>query len=134
MDPAHTDPELRDWLRWAEEEGKVPAFVRTVAEAARMACIPDYLLLRPVLIELKRQHPEPPRGPDALDDPELARWLQWATRGGNVPSFVLALVEAAICACAGDYALLRPVLIELKRRHPEGQGRQAVETPTAFTG
>jgi hypothetical protein len=37
-------------------------FVRTVAEAARMACSPDYVLLRPVLLELKRRHPEPEPG------------------------------------------------------------------------
>jgi hypothetical protein len=48
-------------------------FVRTVAEAARMSCIPDYVLLRPVLVELKRQYPEPPPGQGALDDPELAQ-------------------------------------------------------------
>jgi len=33
-------------------------FVRTVAEAALMACSPDYVLLRPVLVELKRPYPE----------------------------------------------------------------------------
>jgi len=33
-------------------------FVRTVAEAALLACIPDYELLRPMLLELKRRHPE----------------------------------------------------------------------------
>ena len=58
MDSANTDPELRQWLRWALEGGKVPVFVRTVAEAALLACIPDYLLLRPVLLELKRRYPE----------------------------------------------------------------------------
>ena len=56
-DSAHTDPELRDWLRWASERGNTPTFVRTVAEAAFIACIPDYLLLRPVLVELKRRYP-----------------------------------------------------------------------------
>ena len=35
-----------------------PAFVRTVAEAALIACLPDYELLRPVLLELKRRYPE----------------------------------------------------------------------------
>ena len=54
---AYTDPELRDWLRWASEGGKVPSFVRTVAGAALIACSPDYVLLRPVLIDLKRRHP-----------------------------------------------------------------------------
>jgi hypothetical protein len=58
MISANTDPELRQWLRWAFECGKVPMFVRTVAEAALLACSPDYALLRPVLLELKRRHPE----------------------------------------------------------------------------
>ena len=58
MDTAHTDPELSQWLRWASEGGKTPMFVRTVAEAALMACSPDYALLRPVLVELKRRYPE----------------------------------------------------------------------------
>ena len=58
MDSANTDPELRTWLRWASEQRNTPAFVHAVAEAARMACIPDYLLLCPVLLELKRRCPE----------------------------------------------------------------------------
>jgi hypothetical protein len=62
--------------------------VCTVAEAAIAAVMPDYLLLRPVLLELKRQNPEPEHGPAALDDPELRGWLCWASEGGNVPSFV----------------------------------------------
>ena len=33
-------------------------FVRTVAEAALIAYLPDYEMLRPVLLELKRRHPE----------------------------------------------------------------------------
>jgi hypothetical protein len=94
-------------------------FDRTVAEAALIACLPDYEMLRPVLLELKRRHREPPPGPGALDDPELFGWLHWASRGGNVPSFVRTLVEAAIYACTSDYALLRPMLLELKRRYPE---------------
>ena len=32
-------------------------YVRRVTEAARMACLPDHALLRPVLIELRRRHP-----------------------------------------------------------------------------
>ena len=55
---AHTDPELSQWLRWASEPGNTPMFVRTVAEAALMACMPDYVLLRPELVELKRRYPE----------------------------------------------------------------------------
>ena len=58
MDSAYTDSELRDRLRWASEGGKVPMVVRTVAEAALMPSSPDYELLRPVLVELKRRCPE----------------------------------------------------------------------------
>ena len=58
MCSAHTDPELSHWLRWASESGSTPTFIRTVAEAALMACSPDYILLRPVLVELKRRYPE----------------------------------------------------------------------------
>jgi hypothetical protein len=54
---ANTDPELTDWLRWASESGEVPIFVRTVAEAAFLADLRNYALLRPVLLELKRQWP-----------------------------------------------------------------------------
>jgi len=46
------------WLRWASEGG-TPTFVRTIAEAALIACVPNYELLQPVLVELKRRHPEP---------------------------------------------------------------------------
>jgi hypothetical protein len=90
------------------EGGNTPMFVRTVAHAACLACTPDFEMLRPVLIELMRQHPEPPPGPAAPEDPELFGWLRWASTGGHVPSFVRTLAEAALCACAGDYALLRP--------------------------
>jgi hypothetical protein len=62
MHSANTDPVLRDWLRWAPERGSTPMFVRTVAEAALMACMPDCVLLRPVLVELKRRYPEPEPG------------------------------------------------------------------------
>jgi hypothetical protein len=58
MDSAHTDPELSQWLRWASKRGNTPMLVRTVAEAAPMACPPDCVLLRLVLVELKRRYPE----------------------------------------------------------------------------
>ena len=58
MNSAHTDPELHRWLPWASEWGSTPMFVRTVADAALMACNPDYLLLWPTLLELKRRYPE----------------------------------------------------------------------------
>jgi len=119
MNSAGTDPELRDWLRWASEWGTTPMFVSKVADAASAACTPDFEMLRPVLLELMRQHPKPPPGPAAPGDPELWGWLCWASMGGNAPSFVRMLVEAAFYACAADYELLRPVLLELKRRYPE---------------
>ena len=50
----------------------------------------------------------------------LARWKDRASTGGHVPSFVRTLAEAAFRGCVGDYALLRPALLELKRRYPEG--------------
>jgi hypothetical protein len=57
MNSPHNDPELSQWLRWASERGNTPAFVHAVAEAALMACMPDYVLRRPVLVELKRRYP-----------------------------------------------------------------------------
>jgi hypothetical protein len=57
MDSPHTDPELSQWLCRAAEGGSTPTFVRTVSEAALMACSPDYAMLRPVLVELKRRYP-----------------------------------------------------------------------------
>jgi hypothetical protein len=56
MDSPHTDPESHRWLRWASESGSTPTFVRTVAEAALIARSPDYVLLRPGLVELKRRY------------------------------------------------------------------------------
>jgi hypothetical protein len=76
-------------------------FVRMVADAACLACMPDFEMLRPVLVALKRQHPEPPPGLAALDDPELSGWLCWASTGRHVPSIVGTLVEAAFSDCAG---------------------------------
>ena len=57
---AYTDPDLRDWLRWASESGEVPSFIRTVAEAALCADLLHHALLRPVLLELMRESPRTP--------------------------------------------------------------------------
>jgi hypothetical protein len=72
---ANTDPELRQRLRWAFEGGKLPVFVGTVAEVAFLACVSDYELLRPVLLELKRRYPEAWRG----------TWLLTYITGGALP-------------------------------------------------
>ena len=55
-----------------------------------------------------------------LDDTELHRWLRWASDWGHTPLFVSKVAEAACAACTPNYELLRPVLLELKRRYPEG--------------
>jgi hypothetical protein len=47
------DLELSQWHRWASTQGSTPI----LAEAALMACSTDYVLLWPVLVELKRRHP-----------------------------------------------------------------------------
>jgi hypothetical protein len=54
---ANTDPDLSDWLRWASESHKVPMFVQTIADAAFHADLRNYELLRPLLLELKRERP-----------------------------------------------------------------------------
>jgi hypothetical protein len=61
---ATNDPELTDWLRWASESGQTPMFIRTVAGAAFLADMPHYELLRPILLELKRERPQVPRVSD----------------------------------------------------------------------
>jgi hypothetical protein len=43
---SNTDPELSQSLRWVSESCSTPKFVRTVAKAARIACLPDYAQLR----------------------------------------------------------------------------------------
>ena len=50
------DDELFGWLRWAETNG--PIFVRTLAEAAFLADLRYYDLLRPVLLKLKEEYPQ----------------------------------------------------------------------------
>jgi hypothetical protein len=55
MTSAYTDEELHDWLRWASEHGS--SFLRATAEAALLADLKNYNLLRPVLLELKKMNP-----------------------------------------------------------------------------
>jgi hypothetical protein len=51
---ANTDPDLRDWLRWASESGEAPSFVQAIAEAAFPADAENYSLLRLLLLRLKQ--------------------------------------------------------------------------------
>ncbi len=57
MDSAYADPELHDWLAWAEEHGS--NFMRALAEAALVADIKHFNLLRPVLLKLKQEETRP---------------------------------------------------------------------------
>jgi hypothetical protein len=58
MISSSTDEELHDWLYWAEESGN--SFLKVTAEAALLADLKHYDLLRPVLLELKKEWPKPP--------------------------------------------------------------------------
>jgi hypothetical protein len=50
----HTDGELKDWLRWAEAKG--PYFLRLIARAAQVADSLHYIMLRPILLELRTEY------------------------------------------------------------------------------
>jgi hypothetical protein len=52
----------------------------------------------------------------AFDDTELNEWLMQAIEEGS-GQFLPALAEAAVIACAEEYCLVRPVLINLKRKY-----------------
>jgi len=61
----------------------------------------------------------------AFDDNELNDWLMEVIEESS-GQFLPALAEAAVVACAEDYFLVRPVLIDLKRKyasvHPSRRG------------
>ena len=50
-------------LLWASESGEIPNFVRAIAEVASIADLPNYALLRPVLLELKKRRLQAPDRP-----------------------------------------------------------------------
>jgi hypothetical protein len=52
----------------------------------------------------------------ANTDPELTDWLRWASESGETPGFVRVINETASIADLPHYALLRLVLLELKRQ------------------
>ena len=52
----HTDDELRDWFLWQTENGS--SFIRRLVEAAYLADAQAYMLLRPLLLELKAKYPQ----------------------------------------------------------------------------
>ena len=49
---AYTDNELRDWLVWSSS-ANVSSFLRAISEAAMVADLKSYNLLRPALLRLK---------------------------------------------------------------------------------
>ena len=57
MYSAATDDELRDWLCFADQHG--PSFLQRIVEAAFTADLKNYALLRPLLLELKKEWPRP---------------------------------------------------------------------------
>lgn len=56
MYSAATDDELHGWLVRSFENGS--GFLQAVAEAALVADLKNYNLLRPLLVELKKTYPE----------------------------------------------------------------------------
>jgi hypothetical protein len=52
-----TDEELYGWLRWAFANG--PGFLQKMAEGALMSDLKNYGLIRPALLELKKEWPRP---------------------------------------------------------------------------
>ncbi len=68
----------------------------------------------------------------AFNDAELTEWLMQAIEESS-GQFLPALAEAAVIACAEDYFLVRPVLIDLKRKYTF-VGRAARETKQMMTG
>jgi hypothetical protein len=53
---ANTDNELHDWLISASERGT--SFLHAIAEAAFLSDLKHYRLLRPILLSLRKMHPE----------------------------------------------------------------------------
>jgi hypothetical protein len=54
---ADDDPELREWIDYQSANGG--HFVRSVAKAAGIASMTEYFAIRPSLVRLRAQHPEP---------------------------------------------------------------------------
>jgi hypothetical protein len=60
-----TDYELQNWLRWELDNGS--SFLRAIAEAALVADLKHYNLLRPVLVRLKEGEPRSGKSSAVLD-------------------------------------------------------------------
>jgi hypothetical protein len=52
----------------------------------------------------------------AFEDDELRNWLMECIAEGS-EVFLCAIAEAAVAAIAEDYLVIRPALLELRRKH-----------------
>lgn len=59
------------------------------------------------------------------DDPELLEWLAKANQRGG--TFVSSIARAALSADIDNYALLRPVILELRKKYREYEPSDAVK-------
>jgi len=59
----------------------------------------------------------------AFDDSELGNWLIDLIADGS-DNFLCALAEVIVTADAADYDVIRPALIELKRKYDNGGRRR----------
>jgi hypothetical protein len=59
------------------------------------------------------------------DDPELLEWLAKANQSGG--GFVSALSRAALVADDENYIILRPVLMQIRRKYPQYERSEAVK-------
>jgi hypothetical protein len=59
----------------------------------------------------------------AFDDTEVSDWLMDLIEDGS-KNFLSAFAEAVVTADAEDYSVIRPGLIELKRKYCSGEHRQ----------
>jgi hypothetical protein len=51
------------------------------------------------------------------DDPELLEWLAKSSQDGG--GFVGAVARAGLVADAENYSLIRPLLMQLRRKYPQ---------------
>lgn len=59
------------------------------------------------------------------DDPELLEWLAKANQDGG--GFVSSLARAGLVADFQNYPILRPVLIEMRKKYPQYEPSDAVK-------
>jgi hypothetical protein len=59
------------------------------------------------------------------DDPELLEWLAKANQDGG--GFLSAVARAALMADQENYPLIRPLIMELRRKYPKYEPSDAVK-------